>query len=86
MPESRGAGHARNSIRRIFPIHYRPFPISPQPFTGLIAPFGAIVLYSFVRSNGDIAMSAVITYAVLLGGAFTVALGLYFGFKAAKLI
>jgi hypothetical protein len=31
-------------------------------------------------------MSTVVTYIVLLGGAFGLAMGLYFGFRAAKLI
>lgn len=31
-------------------------------------------------------MSAAIAYVVILGGAFTLAMGLYFGFRAIKLI
>ncbi len=48
--------------------------------------WSAIVLYSFVRSDGDIRMSGVVSYVVLLGGAFGLAMGLYFGFRAIKLI
>lgn len=46
----------------------------------------AIVLYSFVSPRGDTRMSGIISYIVLLGGAYALALGLFFAFRAIKLI
>jgi len=47
----------------------------------------SILLYSFVSWKKEIElMGGVIAYIVILGGAFATAMGLYFGFKAIKLI
>jgi hypothetical protein len=61
-------------------------PYTLSDFPNFVVLEGDIFLYSFYRFSGERSMAGVVSYFILLGGAFALAIGLYFGLRTIKLI